>query len=157
MSENVEEIGNYAFAWCTALTSFTIPEKNQKLGYEILQANSNLDTLFFNAIDCKISGAYYDDRIERTIGAFEGNKGLSEVIFGYKVKRIPEYLLYNCYSVDSLYFPKSIKNIERFALHNTEWYRATKNDLVYVNNILYSYMDAKIAFTNPIPLIISMK
>lgn len=139
MSENVEEIGNYAFAWCTSLTAFTIPEKTQKLGYEILQANTNLDTLFFNAINCEISGAYYDDRIERTIGAFEGNKGLSEVIFGYRVERIPEYLLYNCHNVDSLYFPKSIKDIDRFALHNTEWYRGTKKDLVYVNNILYSY------------------
>lgn len=145
MSENVVEIGNYAFAWCPLLTSFTIPEKTKYLGYEILQASKNIDTLFYNAIKCETSGAYYDDKIERTIGAFENNKGLSEVIFGYKVEDIPEYLLYNCRSVDSLYFPRSIKKINKYALHNTEWYYAN-NDFVYVNNILYHYKgnDSKI-------------
>ena len=139
MSENVEEIGNYAFAWCPSLTSFTIPIKTKILGYEILQANKDLDTLYFNAINCETSGAYYDERIDRTIGAFESNKGLSEVIFGYQVEQIPEYLLYNCTLIDSLYFPKSIKKIERFALHNTEWFYSTNSDFVYVNDILYSY------------------
>ena len=139
MSDNVEEIGNYAFAWCTELTSFTIPEKTKKLGYEILQANKNLDTLYYNAVNCEVSGAYYDDRVERTIGAFEGNKGLSEVVFGYRVELIPEYLLYNCTLVDSLYFPKSIKKVARFALHNTEWFYGANSKFVYVNNILYHY------------------
>lgn len=143
MSENIEEIGNYAFAWCTSLTSFTIPEKAKHLGYEILQANTNLDTLFFNAINCETSGAYYDNRVERTIGAFEYNNGLSEIIFGSRVERIPEYLLYNCHSIDSIYFPKSIKQIDRFALHNTEWFDGAKNDMIYVNNILYAYRGKK--------------
>lgn len=143
MSENIEIIDNYAFAWCTSLTSFTIPEKTKHLGYEILQANNNLDTLFYNAINCKNSGAYYDDRVERTIGAFENNNGLSEVIFGYKVNHIPEYLLYNCHNVDSLYFPKSIKEIDRFALHNTEWFESQKSDMIYVNNIAYHYKGKK--------------
>ena len=139
MSENVEEIGNYAFAWCQQLTNFTIPKGTKRLGYEILQANNNLDTLFFNAINCETSGAYYDGRVERTIGAFEYNKGLTSSIFGEEVEHIPEYLLYNCYGIDSIDFPKSIREIDRFALHNTEWYKAVQNDMVYVNDILYSY------------------
>lgn len=139
MSENVEVIGNYAFAWCTELTTFTIPEKTKHLGYEILQANSTFDTLFFNAIDCKTSGAYYDNRVERTIGAFEYNKNFSEIVFGERVERIPEYLLYNCHGIDSIEFPLSIKEIDRFALHNTDWYDRTTADMLYVNNILYSY------------------
>ena len=143
MGENVEEIENYAFAWCTNLKSFTIPEKTKYLGYEILQANRKLDTLYYNAINCPTSGAYYDNRIERTIGAFEQNYGLSEVIFGYKVERIPEYLLYNCHNIDSIYFPKSIKQIDRFALHNTEWFRSYPSDMIYVNNILYRYQGNK--------------
>lgn len=143
MSENIEEIGNFAFAWCNKLTSFTIPEKTKKLGYEILQANRDLDTLYYNAINCEVSGAYYDRRIERTVGAFEGNKGLSEIIFGYKVQYIPEYLLYNCSSIDTIYFPKSIKKVGRFALHNTEWFFANEDDLIYINNIAYYYKGEK--------------
>ena len=139
MSENIEEIGNFAFAWCNELTSFTIPEKTKKLGYEILQANRDLDTLYYNAINCEDAGAYYDERVDRTIGAFEGNKGLSEIVFGYKVEYIPEYLLYNCRSIDSIYFPRSIKKIGRFALHNTEWFYGAKSDLIYANNIAYFY------------------
>ena len=48
MGENVEKIGNYAFARCSSLTSFTIPEKTKHLGYEILQSDNKLDTIFFN-------------------------------------------------------------------------------------------------------------
>ena len=81
MGENVEEIGNFAFAWCSSLNSITIPEKTRKLGYEIVQGNQNLDTIFYNAIDCRMSGAYYDERVERTIGAFEGNNGLRKCFF----------------------------------------------------------------------------
>ena len=139
MSENIEEIGNFAFAWCPQLKSFTIPEKTKKLGYEILQANREIDTLYYNAINCKDAGAYYDKRVERTIGAFEGNFGLSEVVFGNEVEYIPEYLLYNCKSVDSIDFPKSIKRVGRYALHNTEWFYAAEEDLIYVNNIAYHY------------------
>lgn len=139
MSENIETIENYAFAYCPQLTSFTIPQKTKHIGFEILQANSNIDTLYFNAINCESSGAYYDPRVERTIGAFEYNNGIKEIIFGYRVERIPEYLLYNCHSIDSIYFPKSIKQIDRFALHNTEWFDDAKSDMIYVNNILYAY------------------
>ena len=139
MGENVEVIDNYAFALCPKLISFTIPEKTQHLGYEILQSNNNLDTIYYNAINCKTSGAYYDNRIERTIGAFEYNNNFSEIIFGEQVEHLPEYLLYNCHSIDSIYFPKTIKTIDRFALHNTEWYNSIKTDMLYVNNILYAY------------------
>lgn len=143
MSENIERINNYAFANCTNLTSFTIPEKTKHLGYEILQANINIDTLYFNAINCEISGAYYDNRVDRTIGAFEYNNSIKEIIFGPKVERIPEYLLYNCHSIDSINFPKSIKQIDRFALHNTEWFNGYISDMVYVNDILYAYKGNK--------------
>lgn len=143
MGENVEKIGNYAFARCSSLTSFTIPEKTKHLGYEILQSSNKLDTIFFNAINCETSGAYYDNRIDRTIGAFEYNNSIKEIIFGDRVERIPEYLLYNCHSIDSIYFPKSITQIDRFALHNTEWFDGAKSDMLYVNNILYAYKGNK--------------
>ena len=139
MGENVEVIDNYAFALCPKLISFTIPEKTQHLGYEILQSSNNLDTIYYNAINCKTSGAYYDNRIERTIGAFEHNSNFSEIVFGEQVEHLPEYLLYNCHSIDTIDFPKSIKTIDRFALHNTKWYNSIKSDMIYVNNILYSY------------------
>ena len=143
MGESVEEIGDYAFGGCNGLTSFTIPEKVKRLGYEILQANANLDTLYYNAIDCKTSGAFYDARIERTVGGFEYNKGLTEVIFGDDVKSLPEYLLYNCRSVDSLEFPQSLSNIERYALHNTGWYEYSAGNMLYVNKIAYHYKGDK--------------
>jgi hypothetical protein len=143
MGENIEEIGDYAFGGCNGLTSFTIPEKVKHLGYEILQANMNLDTLYYNAIDCKTSGAFYDARIERTVGGFEYNRGLTEVIFGDDVRSLPEYLLYNCRSVDSLEFPQSINNIERYALHNTGWYEYSAGKMLYVNKIAYCYKGGK--------------
>lgn len=139
MSENIEDIGNFAFAWCPQLKSFTIPEKTKRLGYEILQANRELDTLYYNAINCEDAGAYYDKRVERTIGAFEGNVGLSEIVFGNRVEYIPEYLLYNCRGIDTIDFPRSIERVGRFALHNTEWFYGAEEDLIYVNNIAYHY------------------
>lgn len=138
MGENIDSIYNFAFAWCDKIRSITIPEKTEYLGYEILQANSALDTVYYNAINCKTSGAYYDYKEDRIIGGFERNKRLCNFIIGNKVISLPPYLLYNCINVDEIDIPTSVTEINEYALHNTGWYYKQKTNIIYVNNIAYS-------------------
>ncbi len=138
MGDNIDTIDNFAFAWCDNIQSFTIPVNLKHIGYEILQANSKLDTLYYNAINCTTSGAYYDQKEERTVGPFERNKNLHTVIISSEVETLPPYLLYNCYAADTIIIPSSITKIGEYALHNTSWYDNQKGGILYVNNIAYS-------------------
>ncbi|MFI3297934.1 MAG: leucine-rich repeat domain-containing protein [bacterium] len=139
LSRRLKSIDNFAFAWCDQLESFTIPNTITHIGYEILQACSNIDTIRYFATDCETSGSYYNKAEERMVGGFESNSSLKYVEISNNVQTIPAYLLYNCKLISNIDVPKSVKRINEYALHYTGWYNYHPDGMIYVNNIAYAY------------------
>ncbi len=139
LSKRLKSIDNFAFAWCDQLEDFTIPNKVTHIGYEILQACNNIDTIRYFATDCETSGSYYNKADERMVGGFESNSGLKYVEISENVQTLPAYLLYNCKFINEIDIPKSVKKINEYALHHTGWYNYHPDGMIYINNIAYSY------------------
>lgn len=82
---NLKEIGDYAFAGCTYLTSVKIPDQVQKLGNCCFKDCTNLSAININGVNS------------------DGNTSLTTIGSG---------LFYNCYSLTQVVFPDKITNID---------------------------------------------
>ncbi len=92
-------IDTWAFSYCTGLTEITIPENVKSIGRWAFDGCDNLKKVNFNAIDCVSCG-----------GILSPFEGVETVVFGDKVKIIPENAFAFC-NLTSVTFGNSIAEI----------------------------------------------
>ncbi|MCH5324196.1 MAG: leucine-rich repeat domain-containing protein [Eubacterium sp.] len=132
ISENILEIHNLAFLGCTSLTEIEIPDSvvsidgyafsdcvslsNVKLsnhltylGYGVFENCENLTKIFIpksleeTDANSSIFGGYYG-------GVFNGS-GLKDVEFEKGVTSIPEWLFFDCDSLETIIIPDTVRSI----------------------------------------------
>lgn len=112
---SVTSIGSYAFSGCNGLTSITIPSNITYVGREAFSMCENLNTVYWNAIDCETEWA--DIQGEDARGIFY-ETDIATVIVGNGVTNIREYTFYGCSSLTSISIPDSVTNIGEFAFYD---------------------------------------
>lgn len=145
ISDNVEEIGDWAFANCfdletvnfgngvrkidgeafrdcNKLTSIIIPEVTEYIGYAAFKNCKYLQNIEFNARDCEVS--YFRSMMEDMhvfVNAGKFSDSLS-VRFGPRVEKVPAAIFeapYESYAhVTSVFVPSGVKEIGAFAFNN---------------------------------------
>lgn len=118
------------FLVTTALWAYDF--KSGDLYYNILSENTVEVTY-----ELSYGGSSYVNDFNLTyviIPAMVINDGIT-----YDVIRIGEYAFNSCGSLTSITIPNSVTSIGHGAFEGTSWFASLPDDLVYINNILYTY------------------
>ncbi len=112
IGSDVTNIGNWAFANCTGITSITIPNSVSSIGESAFNDCTNLTsvTLNSNAIVSK----NYD--IGSAIKYIFGSQ-VTEYILGNSVTSIGKYAFANCTDLNSITIPNSVTSIGNYAFY----------------------------------------
>ena len=103
----VIEIGYQAFAYCSNLTSVTIPKGVLHMDYYPFDGCTNLRVLNYNA-ESYSSGFYFYDDLDYY---FFRHCPINEINIGEDVRSIPPYFAYNLDSLTSITIPNSVTGI----------------------------------------------
>ena len=97
---SVTSIGNYAFYYCTGLTSINLPSSVTSIGYEAFGYCNDLTSIeITNSVVSIGSSAFYSCT------------NLTSISIGNSVTTIAEYAFYNCYGLPSVVIPNSVTTI----------------------------------------------
>ena len=110
IGDEVKSIPEYAFSGCSGMTSITIPNSVTSIGACAFKDCTGLVSVEYNAENCTANGS--------SSPLFEGCTSLSSVIFGDKVKIIPERAFQSCHGLKSITIPNSVTSIEKYAFIN---------------------------------------
>ncbi len=100
---SLKDIGKFAIANCTGLTQITIPDSVLNIGIAAFTGDTNIKTLYFNAVNCN-----------RPL-FLETNNRITNVFLGENVIRIPGAFCANCQLLTTVTIPKSVKFIGGYA------------------------------------------
>ncbi len=123
IGENVETISSYAFNGLASLTSINIPESVTSIGQGAFEGCDGVKSIYYNAIECQGFNSYYN--------VFP--KTVEEVIFGDKVRVIPDYAFSGCQNLTELTIPESVTKIGYGAFNYCDNIKT-----VYFNSIDYN-------------------
>ena len=90
----ITEINQYAFAYCTGLTSITIGNGVTSIGPDAFEGCTGLTTVNWSATACTTGSLSYP--------IFEGCSNLATVNIGDNVTTIPPYAFYDCSGLTSI-------------------------------------------------------
>lgn len=100
---SVNTIGSWAFTNCYSLTQVTIGENVSQIGVGVFWDCTALQTINWNAIDCDYNNSQYH--------SFSSCTNLKTVVFGNKVKTIPDGVFYACNNLQNVTLGSSILSI----------------------------------------------
>ncbi len=113
--EYVEYIGNKTFMNTNINGTLVIPETLKTLGLSAF-VGTGITTIHYNAQDCKVVSA----RLNEEPSPFYGCEQLSSIVFGDKVKVIPDYLCHNLSSLtSSLLLPHNVEIVGSYVFQNS--------------------------------------
>jgi hypothetical protein len=128
---NVTSIGPSAFRECSILTSITIPNSVNSIGYSAFDGTAWYDSQAEGLVYAgKVAYGYKGTMPENTqIVLNEGTLGIAEYAFAYcnnltsitipnSILSIGEYAFYNCISLTSITLPNSLKTISKYVFCN---------------------------------------
>lgn len=126
--DSVESIGDYAFQQCFNLTEATIGLSVTEIGEEVFDY-TNLRTLYFNAencLNCSYSSHSYSPFVTGTVVITDNDqyhpftiyRSPQNIIFGSRVKSIPQNAFRNCQDLTSINIPDSVSYIGEYAFAN---------------------------------------
>lgn len=157
----ITRIGDYAFNYCTGLTSTTIPNTVKSIGTDAFSGCSGL-----TSISVALDNGVYDSRndcnaiietstnsliigCQSTIipdnvisigdNAFSGYTTLTSIDIPEGVTRIGSRAFMGCTNLSTIYIPNSISGIGEYAFYNTAWYNNKSDGLIYIELIAYDY------------------
>ena len=119
ISENVTEIGNYAFFSCSGLTNVTIPESVTSIGNYAFAGCLGLQSVTVPGNGTNIGSA-----------AFVSCDNLKSVTLGDGVEGIGSMAFANCSSLESITIPGNVTSIGSFAFYNCSGLNA-----LYINDL----------------------
>ena len=110
--EGIESITERAFVDFKYLVGVILPTTLKSVGWEVFRGCSGLGSVTWNAEDCDMapSTTYSGTKISPFTDA-----ALYEVIFGDKVKRIPDYTFSGCSETDEIVLPASLVSVGKEA------------------------------------------
>ena len=100
----VTSIDDYAFQNCSVITSITIPESVETIGYGAFNGCNNIKNLSYN------TDAFNPSNINKS--------NLETVVVGDAVTSIPNNAFYNCSNLKSVTLGNSVESIDRYAFYN---------------------------------------
>ena len=151
---SVTSIGDGAFYNCNGLTSISIPNSVTSIGESAFNICSNLisitipnsvtsigDKTFYN---CSRLTSIIIPNSVTSIGneTFYNCSSLTSITIPNSVTSIGYGAFYNCLNLASITFSNSVTSIGIDAFHETKWYRAKKDELIYAGSVLYGYKGA---------------
>ncbi len=145
--DSVTSIGNYAFAWCSSLTSITIPNGVTSIGEDAFEYCSSLTSITIpDSITSIGNYAFYNCSSLTSITipdgvtsiywqAFYNCSSLTTITIPDSVTRIDSQAFYNCSSLTNVYYKgtssytDTITSIENYnqSLTRATWYYFTSN------------------------------
>ena len=128
----VTSIGVFAFEGLD-ITSVTIPENVASMGVGAFSDCANLDTVYYNAVNCTTIATEMPPR-------FEGCTAFSTLMIGDKVTKIPANMFYECLALTSIHCDATTPPVV-----GTNGLITWSNTPIYINcNYLTNYKNAPI-------------
>ena len=127
LPDGLRKIGNNAFDNISTLSSITIPESVEFIGYFAFGYCKGLWKITYNAVDaaCASNWLMHSDNIERIIlgdkviriprGLFYSQDYLTELTVPGSVEFISDYAFYRCTNMKSVKLPDNVRVIEEHA------------------------------------------
>ena len=120
--QNTAKIGNYAFAYCSQLSSISLPGSLNSIGDYAFYNDTSLTAVNLPGGLTSIGDAAFQNTGLKTItlpgslkrigmGAFHGCAGLTEVAIPESISRIEEYTFMGCENLRSIYIPDSVTSL----------------------------------------------
>ena len=135
---SVTSIGDYAFRYCSGLTSVTIPNSVTSIGGSAFDGCSGLAEL-----KVEEGNATYDSRDNcNAIIETETNElivGCKSTVIPNSVTSIGGSAFSGCSGLTSVIIPNSVTSIGGYAFYGTAWYDNLSDGVVYINDVLYKY------------------
>ncbi len=104
--DTIISIGQYAFYNCQSLAgTLIIPSSVTSIGRQAFNGCTGLTDVQFNASNCTTADRYYNGSSYSTNGTnspFTGCTGITAIIVGNNVTKIPDYLFKDCNNVASI-------------------------------------------------------
>ncbi len=113
-SADLLAIGSCAFENCTSIKTVTIPEKVVEIGYSAFK-NTGLETVYFNASNCKMSIFNFGDTNNEVYSAFTSNSNLKKFVFGEKLTSIPANVCKFAKNLQTVEFKGEVTEIGNYA------------------------------------------
>ncbi len=129
MSEGITHIGNYAFDECDFLTSVSIPNSVQSVGYGAFYWCNSLDAVYIEDLTawCNIA---FDSHVNNPFNLYLNDELIKKLIIPNTVISINNFAFKNCASITSVSVPSSVTNIGYSAFENCSSLKA-----VYITNL----------------------
>jgi hypothetical protein len=110
LGNKINSIGVFAFYYCKSLTTITIPESVEFIGSSAFSNDTSLKNVNYNAINSSSMG--YDS--EKDFSVFS-NSAVENLNIGNRVEKIPLGLFSKLTSLKSIEIPDSVVTIENYA------------------------------------------
>ena len=146
IKQGTKTIADYAFSWCSSLTSVTIPDSVTSIdGWAFKNCTSLTSITIPNSVTY-IGGSAFRDCTSLTsvtipssvesisVSAFEGCTSLTSITIPSGVTSIDYWAFYNCTSLTNITIPDSVTSIGDDAFSNTAYYN---NEANWENGVLY--------------------
>ena len=111
LSDNLKNIGKYSF-FGSSIKEITIPENVTSIGTRAFCVCKKLETVYYNAIDCKYEG-YSDNSIDPLFMIYKSgiNNVLKTIKIGNSVKNIPDGIFPMCEALLNLEIGENVEKI----------------------------------------------
>ena len=152
LPDSVAGIGHHAFSECEKLKSITIPDSVESIDREAFKNCTNLASIIFPAnieaigsnafertawLEAQADGVVYIGTIAY---AYKGDKTkLSSLVFREGTRGICSSVFEKCTNLTDIVFPDNLEYIGAFAFHETAWFEAQPDGVVYIGNIAHTY------------------
>jgi len=118
LPDTIKSIGEGAFEYLLALETVNIPDGVEVIGKRVFSLCRALGSMEFPE---SVREIRIPDTVKR-IGAyaFNGCKGLSEIVLPDGVEEIGNMAFFNCTNIKTIVLPASIKSIKNYKIHKNE-------------------------------------
>ena len=111
LPDTLKTLGNFAFASCQMLKEFTIPRDLTYYNESVLYGCTNIETINFNAINCKLGTISGSDTIKRSPFSSTTLKSFKYFNIAENIVYIPDYLCSGLKYIEQITIPSTVTDI----------------------------------------------